>query len=85
MTLLATRKVSKFYLISVDVQPWMSLTPKTGFARVLAHIKDWLNDLQVYAFSSTWHWWYCKSGNIRENFIFANSVKRHICDAKIRD
>ena len=23
---------------------------------------------------------YCKSGNFRENFIFANSVKRHICD-----
>ena len=25
---------------------------------------------------------YCKSGNFRENFIFANSVIRHICDAK---
>ena len=25
---------------------------------------------------------YCKSGNFRENFIFANSVKRHICDIK---
>ena len=25
---------------------------------------------------------YCKSGNFRENFIFTNSVKRHICDAK---
>ena len=25
---------------------------------------------------------YCKSGNFRENFNFANSVKRHICDAK---
>ena len=25
---------------------------------------------------------YCKSGNFRENFIFANSVKRHICEAK---
>ena len=25
---------------------------------------------------------YCKSGNFRDNFIFANSVKRHICDAK---
>ena len=25
---------------------------------------------------------YCKSRNFRENFIFANSVKRHICDAK---
>ena len=24
----------------------------------------------------------CKSGNFRENFIFANSVKRHIGDAK---
>ena len=24
---------------------------------------------------------YCKSGNFRENFIFANSVKNHICDA----
>ena len=23
-----------------------------------------------------------KSGNFRENFIFANSVKRHICDTK---
>ena len=23
---------------------------------------------------------YCKSGNFRENFIFANSVIRHICD-----
>ena len=25
---------------------------------------------------------YCKSGKFRVNFIFANSVKRHICDAK---
>ena len=25
---------------------------------------------------------YCKSENFRENFIFANSVKRHICDIK---
>ena len=25
---------------------------------------------------------YCKSGNFRENYIFANSVKRHTCDAK---
>ena len=25
----------------------------------------------------------CKSGNFREDFIFADSVKRHICDAKI--
>ena len=25
---------------------------------------------------------YCKSGNFRENFIFANRVKRHICDVK---
>ena len=23
---------------------------------------------------------YCKFRNFRENFIFANSVKRHICD-----
>ena len=27
---------------------------------------------------------YCKSGNFRENLIFANSVKRHICDEKSR-
>ena len=25
---------------------------------------------------------FCKLGNTRENFIFANSVKRHICDVK---
>ena len=25
---------------------------------------------------------YCKSGNFRENFIFVNSVKLHICDVK---
>ena len=25
---------------------------------------------------------YCKSGNFRENFIFTNSVERHICDVK---
>ena len=25
---------------------------------------------------------YCKLGNFRENFIFANSVKRHICYGK---
>ena len=25
---------------------------------------------------------YCKSGNFRENFILAYSIKRHICDAK---
>ena len=25
---------------------------------------------------------YCKFGNFRENLIFANSVKRHICDVK---
>ena len=24
----------------------------------------------------------CKSGKFYENFIFANSVKRHICDVK---
>ena len=28
---------------------------------------------------------YCKFRNICENFIFLNSVKRHICDIKIRD
>ena len=26
--------------------------------------------------------YYCRFGNFRENFIFANSVKRHICDAQ---
>ena len=26
--------------------------------------------------------WYYKLGNFRENFIFANSVKRHICHGK---
>ena len=26
---------------------------------------------------------YCKSGNFGENFIFANSIKRHICDINI--
>ena len=25
---------------------------------------------------------YCKLGNLRESFIFANNVKRHICDVK---
>ena len=25
---------------------------------------------------------YCKFGNFRENFIFANGVKRHICHVK---
>ena len=33
----------------------------------------------------TWkrkHCQYCKFGNFRENFIFANSVKRHICQVK---
>ena len=25
---------------------------------------------------------YCKFGNFRENFIFENSDKRHICDVK---
>ena len=25
---------------------------------------------------------YCNSGNFRNNFIFANSLKRHICDVK---
>ena len=30
------------------------------------------------------HWWpvYCKSGNFRDNFIFANNVKWHICEVK---
>ena len=28
---------------------------------------------------------YCKFRNFRENFIFTNSVKRHICDVKICD
>ena len=27
-------------------------------------------------------YYYCIFGNFRENFIFANSVKRHICDVK---
>ena len=26
--------------------------------------------------------WYCKFGNFRDNFIFTNSVKRHICHIK---
>ena len=26
---------------------------------------------------------YCKFGNFHENLIFANSVKRHICDVQI--
>ena len=26
--------------------------------------------------------WYCRFGNFRENFIFANSIKRHISDVK---
>ena len=38
---------------------------------------------------STWLFFasyrFCKFGNFRENFIFANSFKRHICDVKIRD
>ena len=25
---------------------------------------------------------YCKFGNFRENYIFPNSVQRHICNAK---
>ena len=25
---------------------------------------------------------HCKFGNFRENFIFANSVERHICDVE---
>ena len=25
---------------------------------------------------------YCKFGNFRENFIFGNSIKRHICDVR---
>ena len=40
-------------------------------------------------FFSCFSWWaqqhtwdYCKSGNFRENFIFANSVKRHIWGVK---
>ena len=28
---------------------------------------------------------YCKFGNFRENFIFASSVKRQICDVKNRE
>ena len=28
---------------------------------------------------------YCKFGNFRENLIFANSFKRHICNVKNRD
>ena len=27
----------------------------------------------------------CRFGNFRENFTFANSIKRHISDVKIRD
>ena len=26
--------------------------------------------------------YYCRFGNFRENFIFANSIKRHISDVK---
>ena len=28
---------------------------------------------------------YCKFGNLRENFIFGNSVKRPMCDVNIRE
>ena len=34
--------------------------------------------LLVFSYRSS----YCKFGNFRENFIFSNSVKRHICDEK---
>ena len=39
----------------------------------------------LLCFAELWiiqHLIYCKCGNFRENLIFANSVKRHICDVK---
>ena len=47
----------------------------------MANSVDRLHCLQKYPFrglQSTKG--YRKSGNFRENFIFANGVKRHICD-----
>ena len=43
--------------------------------------------IQVASLTDTWivrpsSLCYCKFGNFRDNFIFVNSVKRHICDVK---
>ena len=34
---------------------------------------------------SEWSIVYCKFGNFRENFIFADSVKTHICKVEFHD
>ena len=39
----------------------------------------------IYTFQRQCDTRYCKFGNFCENFILANSIKRHICDIKIRD
>ena len=56
----------------------------------LNYYSEWLCNETVMAFTADGYdmftsWKvhnYCKLGNFRENFIFANSVKRHICDKK---
>ena len=43
---------------------------------------SWLVHFTRFVHTEKRHVYYWKSGNFRENFIFANSVKRHICDVK---
>ena len=41
--------------------------------------------LRKHRFQKSYYSLYCKFGNFRENFIFANNVKIHICDVQVRD
>ena len=53
------------------------------------HLHPCFLSVSCKVFGETTSFWgyfarvYCKFGNFQENFIFANSVKRHICEVKI--
>ena len=62
----------------------------TGFSKVYGKIQGQQHSVDVYILEDTSHPFilganYCKFGNFRENFIFANSVKRHVWDVKNRE
>ena len=56
-----------------------TVIPRDGlFYPILTQIMDYFFLLAITNHTFI----YCKFANFRENFIFANSAKRHICDVK---
>ena len=60
---------------------WHKNTPDSAFPRTLPPADcEMETQYSVTVFVNLGE--YCKFGNFRENYIFANNVKKHICDVK---